>query len=694
MISVVLFFMNSCTGSGQAIDDLNVLLITLDTTRADYIGAYGHKTVKTPHIDALCRKGIMFRHCYSPVPLTLPAHSSIFTGQYPIGHGVRNNSHYHLASREGILTKLLKEKGYHTHAVIAAFVLIAKFGLNQGFDVYEDSFSTSEIPADAVYERFKGWFGANHDKQFFSWVHFYDPHKPYEPPARYIEKGSEDDDSKLYAGEVEYVDEQVGKIIEDLKAAGTLDKTLVIIVGDHGEAFGEHNEYGHSVFFYEETIKVPLIFYNENMFEHKIIDRRVNLVDVMPTLLDLLHIKIPAAVQGQSMLPMMRGKEEEKERTFYLESIYGSEELNWAPLTGLIEDDYKFISAPEPELYNLKTDPEEKNNLFLKKFNIARKYDARLGELILAYSTPGSTEKAKRNLTDKDARHLKSLGYISAFSNKSKEGSLLDPKQGIIIHNKLKKFAKQIKKNENLDEIETELKKILTGKPEFVIPLVYTQLHEIYKKRKDAAAALKILEDGVKEFPDLYRFRNKLAEFLFELKRYDDVVEQCRLVLKKNPLSARTYSLLGDVCFFRQNLDESKKHFREAMKLEPDNIQVKMKLADIMMREKKYAEAVNIYNLLLDADEMADNHNFLFKVAMMNTRYGTMATAEGLFHRLVNIHPSGKYYFYYAIALSRNKKYRQAMQIMETALDKYPHDLTSEQRQQAEKALGVWKRNY
>jgi tetratricopeptide (TPR) repeat protein len=429
------------------------------------------------------------------------------------------------------------------------------------------------------------------------------------------------------------------------------------------------------------------------MFKHQRIERRVNLVDIMPTVLDLLAVKIPVGVQGQSVLPLLQGKEEE-ERTFYMESVYGSEEMSWAPLTGMIMGDYKYISAPEPELYNIKNDPGEQNNLFLKEFGTAKEYDNRLGELILTFSTPGSTEKAKRDLTEKDVRHLKSLGYISAFSNKSKKGVTIDPKQGIIIYNKLKTFAAEIKKGENLDEIEEELKKILNGKPELVSPQVYSHLHEIYKKRNDTASALKILVDGVKEFPGIYRFRNRLAAFLFDLKRYDEVIEHCRFVLHKNPLSACAYTLLGDVYIRRNNFGESMNNFREAVKLEPENIQVKMKYADLLMRCKKYGEAVEVYNSVVETEDMAKLHDFHFKVAMLNTRHGSMDTAERIFCRLVDMQPSGKYYFYYAIALSRNKKYPTAVKSMEAALNEYARDLTTAQQQQAENALSMWKRNY
>lgn len=698
--AALLCLFGSCKSSSNKAADLNVLLITLDTTRADHIGAYGHSSIKTPNIDNLCRKGVMLQNCYSPVPLTLPAHCSILTGKYSIGHGVRNNGRYYLTKNETTLTRLLKNKGYSTHAVIASFVLLARFGLNQGFDSYDDSIDThekaitfkSEIPADAVYRRFKNWFAANSQKKFFSWVHFYDPHQPYQPPAEYIEKGSENNELKRYAGEIEFVDKYVGAIIADLKAAGILDKTLVVIAGDHGEAFGEHLEYGHSIFCYEENLRVPLIFYNETIFEKRTIENCVDLVDIMPTILELLGMPVPADVQGVSILPLLLGEKRKNTPPFFIESIYGKEEMNWAPLTGIIAGDYKYISLPEPELYNLKTDARETDNLFKKEFKTAKELDNRLKEFIIKLS--GSTGKAKRDLTGDDLRHLKSLGYVSAFSSKGSEGAPLDPKQGVIFDNKMKDFAEQIEKGENLYLIEKELKAAAQGKTAMKTPITFTLLYNIYKKRRDLPAALTILEAGMREFPDFYQFRYTLATFLYELKKYDETINHCLFILKDNPVFAEAYTLMGDVYLQQGNHEEAIRNYREAVKLEPENILLKTKYADILINLKKYDEAVTIYNSLLDKEGIANNHLFLYRVAMLNAQCGGMEAAERLFHRLIQLKPDGKYYFYYALLLFKNRKLESALQNMEIALAKYSTDLTAEQQKQAAAALKAWRSRF
>jgi len=522
------FFSNAAKIPGYKNSDINVLLITLDTTRADFIGIYGHRDIKTPNIDRLGKKGVMFQNCYTPVPITLPAHCSIFTGKYPVGHNVRINGKYRLAKDEATLTWILKKKGYHTYACIASYVLMAKFGLNQGFDIYDDFLGgdkmhvnfKSEIPANFVYQKFKQWFQKNYTKKFFSWIHFFDPHKPYRPPAEYIKKGSEKDKLKRYAGEIEFVDKYVGKIINDLKSAGVMNKTMVVIAGDHGEAFGEHQEYGHAIFCYEESLKVPLIFYNERIFGNHLIKNRVSLVDIMPTILDLLNMEIPAEVQGNSFVPMLHGDESESLRTFYFESMYGKEEMNWAPLTGIVADNYKYISLPQSELYNLKLDRYEKNNILKKEFKTAKEYDKKLRELILKYSNTASAEKSRRKLSGTDIQQLKSLGYISAFSSNNKGSAPIDPKQGILFDNKLKAIAEQIEEGGKLEPIEKELKELTSEKSRIRNPIAFTLLYKIYLQKKNLTSALKTLDEGLKIYPDYVQFRFFLANHFFKSRKW------------------------------------------------------------------------------------------------------------------------------------------------------------------------------
>lgn len=241
----------SAAGKPDDLTGFNLLLLTIDTLRADRVGAYGDAQAKTPRLDELARRGVRFENSYSPVPLTLPAHGTLFIGRYPFAHGARTNGNYLIRDEEVTLAERLREAGFHTRAQVATFILSGKFGLAQGFDVYDDALGSadlirgfsSEITADVVTDRFVDWLGSGDNSRFFSWLHFYDPHQPWSPPPTFDQRFADDP----YRGEVAFVDQQVGRILDALEERGVAEKTLVVITSDHGEGFGEHGEVGHGI---------------------------------------------------------------------------------------------------------------------------------------------------------------------------------------------------------------------------------------------------------------------------------------------------------------------------------------------------------------------------------------------------------------------------------------------------------------
>ncbi|MBN1224959.1 MAG: sulfatase, partial [Candidatus Aminicenantes bacterium] len=335
--------------------DLNVMLITLDTTRADRIGCYGYGMAETPNLDHLASEGVRFAHAYCQVPLTLPSHCSLMTGTYPLFHRVHNNGFYYLNPEERTLAEALKDGGYQTAAFVSSFTVDSRFGLNQGFDFYEDDFLeigatknfTSERRADKVYGAFVKWFDVHYRKKFFCWVHFYDPHIPYNPPSPFKEKYAE----RPYDGEIAYMDVYVGKVLEKLKEKGVLDSTLVVLAGDHGEALGEKNEVDHGLYIYDVTMRVPFILYApENIPQGLALDAKVRLIDILPTVCDLVGASLPEDVQGTTLLPYMTGRKKQ-DLSSYLETYMPREYYGWSELLGIIEGDWKYIKAPKPELY-------------------------------------------------------------------------------------------------------------------------------------------------------------------------------------------------------------------------------------------------------------------------------------------------------------------------------------------------------
>jgi arylsulfatase A-like enzyme/Flp pilus assembly protein TadD len=672
----------------------NVVVITLDTTRPDHIGAYGYAEAQTPHLDRLAHGGVMFQNCYTSVPLTLPSHSALFTGRYPIANNVRNNGNYFLPGDETTLAEVLRDRGYDTRAVIAAFVLLSKFGVNQGFSVYDDSLDThemirnykSEIPAEMVHEKFVTWLDQNDGKPFFYWLHFYDPHTPYRPPQEYA-KRFPSGPKGLYDGEIAYTDFWVGRVLDSLRAGGLLEHTLVVIASDHGEAFGEHNEQGHGIFCYDETLKVLLIFYAPKLLSGpRQVSDRVGLVDVMPTVLDLVGAQIPPAVQGRSFRPLLYGRSAGPERALYFESLYGREEMNWAPLTGLLQQDYKFISLPDPELYDLSADPGEKQNLFLRKNILARDMDRRLGKFVAEHSQKGGD--ARRELSAGDKEQLQALGYISAFS--SRAATTLDPKKGVLIDARLKEISQLINQKKTV-EAEAGLERLLAENPGLKMPHVYNLKYKLYTSKREFGQALNALRQAIEDFPDIDNFKQTLALTLFDLKVYDKAENRCREVLARDPRNTRLTILLGEIREKQNRPADALEFYAQALAIEPQNVSLRIKYAELLITLKKYEQAVAAYNQLLENEEANSQPELLLKVALLNTRFGSMDDAERMLARAASLKPAGKFFFNYALVLAKNGKLDEALGNMEIALDRYGKELSPEQRQIAEKALAAWR---
>lgn len=601
--------------------DYNLLVITIDTLRADRLGCYGSGKAGTPNIDRLAEKGVMFENCYAPVPITLPSHCSIFTGREPVSHGVRNNGTYVLDKNEHTLAEFFQAKGYKTFAAVATFVLESKFGLNQGFDIYDDAldFKTvfknfnSEIPADRVYGKFTNWLEKNYNNNFFSWVHFYDPHRPYAPPEKYREKFT----NQPYLGEIAYVDHYIGKIIDDLKAKNLLNRTVIILAGDHGEAFGEHKEFGHTIFCYQENLKVPLIFYNPDVFPaKKIIDFPAKLTDIMPTVLHLFEMEIPAAVNGADLLPVIASKEKKHPpELIYFESMFGKENGNWAPLTGIIFDNYKYISLPQPELYDLTGDSSERKNLFLEKNRLAKEMDKKLQKYLLKHIN--SRESKGRQLSPMDKKKLETLGYISSFSKST--GKTIDPKEGIELLHGIARANDFIAKRK-FDEAERRLNQIRAENPEIKITQLYDSLQSLYKEKKDHLKLEKTLKEAIADFPNMDVIKESLAELYSELGRTAEAEELCRDILQQNSLNTNANVILGRLYSKKGSFAQALPLYRKALELEPFNAHTRVEYAEVLFSSGKIDEVKIITKELMKNETFIDARDTLD----LKTRMGVM----------------------------------------------------------------------
>ena len=338
----------------------SVLLISIDTTRADRLGCYGRLDASTPNLDRWATEGVVFENAVTSVPITLPAHASLMSGLLPHGHGVRDNGIYRVPDEPPTLAALLAEAGYDTAAVVGAAVLDRQYGLDRGFESYEDSvgpmgLAIAERDAAAVTSAAAA-AARSLRKPFFLFVHYYDPHAAYSPPTPFAERFRPD----LYQGEIAYVDEQVGRLRRELEGLGLLEDTVVVITSDHGESLGEHGEPTHGVFLYQATLRVPLIIVAPKRWPG---GRRVaalaSLIDVPPTLLELTGVRVPDGLDGRSLAPAVDGAAAGA-RWLPLESEFGYNSYGWAPLSGITDGALKWIDAPEPELYDLVTDPAER----------------------------------------------------------------------------------------------------------------------------------------------------------------------------------------------------------------------------------------------------------------------------------------------------------------------------------------------
>lgn len=700
LLSVVLYF--TLFQKSKIIDatSYNLLIITLDTTRADRIGAYGYTAAQTPNIDFLARNGVMFSNCHSPAPLTLSAHCSIFTGKYPISHQVRDNGTYTLPASNVTLAESMKGAGYYTYAVLAAYVLANPFGLSRGFDEYDDSLNShtlysnieSEIPAPQVYEKFSNWFETNYNRSFFAWVHFYDPHIPYHAAAQFADKFPKDMTGS-YDAEVSFMDFYIGKIIQSLREKGILEKTLVVLAGDHGEAFGEHQELGHGIFCYEESLRVPLIFYNPGLIKKSyIINAPVDLIDIAPTIHELYHFSPLENIDGKSLVSYLSGEKTNDDRILYFESMHGRDDRNWAPLMGVIHSNYKYISLPEPELYDLNADKAEKNNLFLKMNRLARDMDKQLMQIVASAGANGSKDdgSARRQLTEKDKSHLQSLGYISSFSNKNSTG-VLDPKKGILIENKVKDILVIISRGDT-QTARTQIDELKKSYPELLkMPFYYDMMHRFYVQVNDPVQVMNTLNEAISLFPKDERFGILYVMELENRGKEDDARKKCLELLTANPRMTRAYLTLAEMEERQKNLDSAIEYYGKALEIEPRNIAIKIRYADLLMNKKDFSRALQIYDELTGTPELNTNPELLYKIAVAHFQTGSITRAESMLKQAIEIQPKGKYYLMYALVMAKSNRLREALENIDIVLSHYRSELTPEQAAVAQKAAQAWR---
>jgi arylsulfatase A-like enzyme len=406
----------------------NVVIITLDTTRADRLSPYGFMNVSLPHLERLAREGVVFDQATSVAPMTLPAHTSLFTGLLPPRHGVRDNADPPLAESQTTLAEVLRARGFRTGAFVGSVVLDPDRGLQQGFDEYRAP-AARQRRADAVVDDALRWIDTVAGSPYLLWAHFYDAHRPYEPPEPYGSLYGHNP----YVGEIAFVDSQIGRLLDALNMRHLMDRTVVVVAGDHGESLGDHGEQDHGVFIYESVLRVPFIIRTDAISPTRVGDV-VRLTDVMPTLLDLLGIPAPRT-DGVSLVELLTGKRRTLDLEAYSESEY-PRRLGWSPLRAVRDGRFKLIEAPRPELYDLERDPFEQRNVYVERPATAAAMRRRLQTLSTTHSTAGlGASKWPAATPARFEDQLAALGYVSRAPHAvATPASLPDPKDCIAVY--------------------------------------------------------------------------------------------------------------------------------------------------------------------------------------------------------------------------------------------------------------------
>ena len=629
--------------------ELNILFITLDTLRADHLGCYGYDNVETPNIDRLAETGILFKNAVSQAPLTLPSHSSIFTGTYPSYHGVRDNGGFYLEAEQTTLAELLKERGWATSAFIGAFVLDSRWGLNQGFDFYFDDFDLSKykvVSLDSVQrdggkvtEAFFNWLDKNPQKNFFSWIHLYDPHTPYDPPEPFKTKYSHYTWG-LYDGEIAYVDVLIGQIMDRLQEKNIQDNTLIVIVGDHGECLGEHAEYTHGFFVYDAAIMVPLIIHiPSSSLSGKQVLEIVETVDIMPTLLQLLGLSIPKEVQGKSLVPLIAGDRIREERFAYSETYFPRYRYGWSPLKCLRGPQYKYIQAPKPELYDFINDPGELNNIYHQDPRRSRLFVEKLKELQEERSVEGIEERVPQRLDDESIEKLKALGYIGGFTSQAKLSqteNLPDPKDKIHLYNKIK-MAEGASVAGNKEKALEEISKVIEEDPKImearqVRAQIFTSLNKFEEAIEDCQEALKI-------DPEYSAAIFSLAHAYKNLKKYDEAIAGYERLIQLDSRDFKPVLNLGDLYLIIKEFDKAIPLLQQSITMEPEQSAMGHKLLGMAFLEKKQWERAEseLRKSLEMKPKIGDAH---YNLALLYEERGEFEKAKEEYKKEIDLHPA------------------------------------------------------
>lgn len=659
----------------------NVLVITIDTLRADHLGCYGFPLARTPSIDRVAGEGVRCANAISAAPITMPAHSSIFTGLLPPAHGVRDNGAYALGEGAVTLAERLRSAGYTTHAFVSALVLNRRYNLTQGFETYDDDlwaeddpklFMIRERQAPKTADRFLQWFGQwDRDRRqpFFSWIHFFDPHQPYRPSRADLAFAV-----SPYDAEIAGVDRQIGRIVDTLRARGVLENTILVITADHGESLGEHGEQTHAIFVYDATVHVPLVFRYPKAFAPSVYAGPVRSVDLVPTILGVLSLPGGDETDGRDLGDALRGKVPPPELPQYSESLLSEVGFGMAPLFAIRDGGYKYIRAPRPELYDLRTDPRELHDLHASLPRVAARLDAELTRMTNA-STRHAVRAAANPMTRETEESLQALGYLAAQSERSSMQGI-DPKDGLPLHNKLES-ARHLAQQRRWDEAEKLLTEVVAATPRNVSALNVLGL--IGVKTGDAEKGVRYYQQSLAIDPQQFRVYGVLGGIALARGNLDGASQQFQAALNVNPHFAEALTNLGFVESLRGHGAEAEAWYRKGIAADPTFPRVYRRLGDLYYERGDFAHAFDNYQKVIrivPADVRAT-----IQAGNCARRLGRNADAERLFLATEKLRPEGWIPpFNRACLLSVTGRPKEALDVLSAAASRHPMPLAPIER--------------
>jgi len=640
--------------------DANVVLITLDTLRADHVSCLNPQSVPTPHIDELAARGVRCVQAVAQVPLTTPSHASILTGTYPQVHRVRDIGGFVLDKSVPTLASIAQEAGLETAAFVGSAVLSHHYGLNRGFGTYNDDMGAkreegllpgvvAEVRGDVVTQRALEWL-ENHSagqgrsssgRHFFLWVHYYDPHFPYDPPMPFKAKYAKD----LYSGEVAFTDVQVGRLLEWLAGHGLNEKTLIVLMADHGESLGDHGEYTHGVFLYESTMHIPLIVAGPGIPPGQVVQQQVRSIDVMPTVADFLHISAGDKVQGASLMPLLTSGKEVPTHYSYMETLYPKTSMGWSELRGMRTEEWKMIVAPKPELYRLEEDGRETQNVKDRYPADADHLQKKIWEVA---GPPGSLGALERQpVDDETLRQLQSLGYASAGARRELRIDMSgpDPKDRVEVLGVLEKSA-ELMNHDRFQAAIPMLKSIQVKDP--ANPAIYQKLGVCFERTGQYQKAIDLYRTAIENHAEsdqtyasmgnnfiragklqeaadamekaaemnLTNLQNlaNLATAYLQLGRVADCERTLKAILAQNDRYGEAYNVYGLLSIQRGDGNTARTYLEKAIECDPDLTEPYLNLGLLAEKAGQPQIAISYYKKFLERARPKDHGEYIPKV--------------------------------------------------------------------------------